>query len=62
VQTALDFGCRPGSPKSAQPTDYNRISGAEAAIFEDENTFFRCRQRNPVAPANPAPKDIRGWG
>ena len=46
MQTALDFGCRRASPKPAQHSDYNGISGAERALFEGENAFFRCRQRN----------------
>ena len=46
MQTALDFGCRRAPPKPAQHSDYNRVSGAEMALFEGENAFFRCRQRN----------------
>src|SRR5271157_1515937 len=45
-QNGLDFRCRPVSLERVQDADCNQVSGAEAAIFADENGFFRCRQRN----------------
>jgi hypothetical protein len=32
--------------KRTQGIDHNQMCGADPAIFENENTFFRCRQRN----------------
>jgi hypothetical protein len=48
------FPLSAGMTKMSQDIDYNQISGADAAIFENENGFFRCRQRNRRGPA-PAP-------
>jgi hypothetical protein len=45
------FPLSAGMTKMSQDIDYNQISGADAAIFENENGFFRCRQRNRRGPA-----------